>query len=235
MAGRRQLLGLLEPAGPDREHHLGGVYDEADREMIARGQRLPQLGEPASGVLVPVEQQVHRLPQQAHQQVAAPPGQGALPDQLLGQRPAERAVPGTEQAVVRQAQRAGPGLRVRGPGGLGQHRDDRLVAAVPVVGLADQPGPQPQADRGIRIDEVEHPPQPGQQYRAGRRAVLVHPQPAQAQQRAGHRLHVARALGQAVGQLVPAPAGPQVALDGLGVIPSGEQRIQLAQVRGHRI
>ena len=100
-----------EPAGPDREHDVDGADHEADCQVVALAQVVPQLAEEPAGVRVALGVAVDRLPQQAHQQVAAPVRAETGLDQLDGQFAAQGNVIGTEQAVMGDAQ----GLRQQLP------------------------------------------------------------------------------------------------------------------------
>ncbi|MEU8635714.1 hypothetical protein AB0C38_26410 [Amycolatopsis sp. NPDC048633] len=139
-AGRRTRFGFVEPARADAEHDVDRVEHEPDREVVAPGQLAAQVGEPALGVRVAVEEEVDRAPQQAHQQVAAAPGAEALGDQLLRERAALAAVVGPEQAVVGQARGLGPGDRVARALGLFEHGEDLVALPRHVVGLAREAG-----------------------------------------------------------------------------------------------
>ncbi len=79
-----QGLGLAELAAPDGQHHVDGADHEADRQVVARPEVVLQLAQQAPGVRIALAVSVDRLPEQAHQQVAAALGAEARLDQLDG-------------------------------------------------------------------------------------------------------------------------------------------------------
>ena len=114
-------------------------------------QGIPQLPQPALGVRLGVEEQVDRLPQQPHQQVAAASGPDALADQFFREGTAKHPVIGAENRVVRQAQRLDVRHGIAQQPGFVEDREDFLVRTDAVVLLARQPHAQPQRERGPRI------------------------------------------------------------------------------------
>ena len=155
---------------------------------------------------------IDRLPEQAHQQVAAALGAEARLDQLDGQFPAQPDVVRVEQAVVGDAQRLRQELGTRRASGSGWLRgrpdfrkrgQDRRVRAVEVVRLPGQPGADAQREHRARVQQREHVLEPRlEQDRAGHGAPLAYPQSGQAQRGRGHGLHVTGLFGEPVGALV---------------------------------
>ena len=201
--------------------------------MVALGQRLAQFGQAPPGVRVAVQEHVHGLPEQPHQQVAAPGGTEAQADQVDGQRPAQRAVFRAEQAVVREAERLGERHRVADGARLVEYREDGARVAGTVAVLAGDPGAQPQPGRRRRVDERQRPAQPLVQQRGtGDGAVLVHPQAAHADRGHGHRLGVAEPLRLPVGRVELTATLVQVAVARQRVGTVGQQRPEVVDGPG---
>jgi hypothetical protein len=112
--------------------------------MAALPKVAPQFAQEAPGVRISRGVGVGRLPQQAHQQVAAAPRAETLLDQVSGQFPAEREVIRAEQAMMSQAQGFREQDRIRGRPGLAEHGQNRGLPAAEVVSLPRQPGADPQ-------------------------------------------------------------------------------------------
>ena len=229
-ADRGQRLGVGEPARPDGQHHVDRAGHEADREVVALGEVVLQLAEQPPGVRVARAVRVGRLPEQAHQQVAAALGAEARLGQLDGQLPARADVLGAEQAVVGDAEGLGEEFGVPGRAHLVQRGQHGGVRAAGVVRLPGQPGADPQGQGRPRVEQREHVLQPRlEQHRAGDGAALGHPQPGQAQRGQRHRLRVAGPFGQPVGALEAVPAGLQVAGLVLGADPVRERGLELVR------
>jgi hypothetical protein len=179
--------------------------------VVARLEVLLQLAEQPPGVRVARAVRVGRLPQQAHQQVAAPVGPEGGLGQLDRELTAHGDVLGSEQAVMGDPHRLGQQLGIPGCPDLPERGHDVGVRAARVVRLAGQPGPDPQRQRRGRVEQREHVLEPGlEQHRAGDGAPLADPQAGQAQRRQRHRLRVLSLLGQPVGALEALPARLQV-------------------------
>jgi hypothetical protein len=137
---------------------------------------------PPLGVRVGAQERVDHLPQQAHQHIRPASPARSLDEQLVGQRPAQFAVLGTQQAMVGQAQRLDQGHGIRRGPRLVQDGQRRGMLAGSVVGLGSQPHAQAQCDGACRVDQpqrvLQARPKPS---RRGRGAMLVHPQTAKAQ------------------------------------------------------
>ncbi len=202
---------VLQLARADGQHHVDGADHERDGQVVLLGEVIAQLAQVPSGVRVALGIGVDRLPQQAHQQVAAAAGAEADLDQLDGQFPAVVDVVGTEQAMMGHAERLGQQLRVPGGPGGRQRGQDGLARAVQVIGLPRQPGPDAEGQAGVRVEQREDVLEPRlEQHGAGHGAALGYPQPGQAQGGQGHGPDVARALGQLEGLLEVPAAGAQV-------------------------
>ena len=179
---RRHVLRLVEPSSPDRRHDVDGADHEPDGEVVGLGQQGSQFGEMADGVRLAGQQQVDGQPEQPRQKVGAPPGAGTEPDELEGQRTAQPAVVGAEEAVMCQVQGLGVRFHVPAVPGFAEHGEDRVVLPRPVVDFSSKPHPQPQGGSGARIDRVQCPAQSLHQRGGGDRgALFLNPEPCQAQ------------------------------------------------------
>ena len=137
-----ELLGLGQPAVPDRQHDLHRLRHELDRGVVLLGQQGAQLAQAPLAVRVGVEEQVGDEPDQAHREVAAAPGPGRLADQLVRDGPAPVPVLGAEQAVVGEAQRLHTYQWIAEP--VAPRPARRRMPACspePVVGLGGRRGP----------------------------------------------------------------------------------------------
>ncbi len=134
-----------------------------------------------------------------------------------------------------EAQRLDPRPRVLTPPRFVEQRPHACVLPGLVVGLGRQPDAQPHRQRRPRLDDGECVPQPRLHRSRGRAgAVLVHPQPTQAQRGPRHRRTVAGDLRPLVGSLEVPPARPQVAVVGQGTRPQCEQVIRRRGRHGQR-
>ena len=194
--------------------------------MVRLAEQAAQLGQAPLGVRVGVEEQIDGAPQQAHQQVAAAAGARGLADQLLGQLAPQRPVFRAQDAVVGEAQGLGQGDRVARAPRFRDHGENRGVPVGAVVLLTGQPDPQPQAQRRALVDQ----PQGTTLARAhhglvGGGAMLVHPEPPEAQRRTCHQ--IVQPLRLTVGRVEPLAAGLKVPLDVQSVFPRPEGRLHV--------
>src|SRR5205823_4359102 len=98
------LLGLLQPASSNGEHHIkrGDEVRETGARMLL--QTFAQLGQRPLSMAVSSEKQVDRSPRQPVQHVARSPRGGGHADELVGESQSGRSVIGAEQQMMSQRQ-----------------------------------------------------------------------------------------------------------------------------------
>jgi hypothetical protein len=90
---------------------------------------------------------VDRLPQQAHEQVAATAGWHTNSGQIHGQRAPHSEVIRTEQAMMRHTERLGQRYQITRRPGLPERVQDRRGLTARIISLPGQPYPDPERQR----------------------------------------------------------------------------------------
>ena len=180
-----ELFGVGEPPLPHREHHIEGGDEIAQTVAPLDDEVLAELPERAGGPAVAGEEEVHRAPGETHQTVDRTACRRGDGDQLVGEPEPPLRVLGPEQTVVRERQCFGELDRFRSSPRLLQlgQDPDRIAGHVRLLGGEPDLQPSRQRRRGIERREclalecLDTRP-------FERRAVFVHPDPAEAQGRA---------------------------------------------------
>ncbi len=135
--------------------------------------------------------------------------------------------------MVGQAQRLHQSHRVARLPSLRHHGQDRGITAGVIVLFGGQPDPQSQRQERLRVHHRQGAPLTRAHHGGVRdRAVLVHPQPTEAQRRARQPTRIPSALRFVVGRLEPLPADSQAAIDEQCVLPFQERVLDVVLSHG---